>query len=532
MSVFLLDQTTNLESGSQLVTKCRSLQKRLLQSKCNNMSPTAQSPALQRLKASSHSVYAMTALSRLLLSHRKAASTPTPQQLLEENAALRAETERLKLRRAKDEGLTKTVRRLSEQIERQRISLDLQCERAARDHQELEETAKQLLVRQKAALDDKRDRELGTLLQRLAAVEAEAEILRETSEAQRLAKDEQQQVVIALKSELKQVEDSLLEASEWDVARGRELRRRIALLDQEILDLHAAKDSASRREQAAFAQQIEALETEKRAQLLQAGAGPDLHAENERLQQELDATKRHAAADLKNLAGSKDAQMRVVMSEVLALQEQLRCIENEEAARANAAEEQAASWYRMATSQKVDAPSQGKCYKKVVELAPDANDARYWHSLGFMGGGTVSGTEHSQIECYQSSLALEGSNSACWNHLGVAGGGVVLGELYTQAQCYQKALEHDESNRWAWNNLGYLGGGKVKGREVSKIECYQKCVELDGTDVRAWRKLGIEGGGYVHGQHMSQAECYARSKKSSIKQTRHGLSPMIEEFGE
>lgn len=466
-----------------------------------NMSPHAPAtPAVQRLRATAYQVYAMKVI---LASSSKAADTlqphcPRTQKLLEENMALRAETDRLKRRRSKEEELCKTVRRLNEQVERQRLTMDLLGSRATREREELQETAKRLLIRQKVTLDEKRERELSSLNLRVEEAEAEAAKLRTAASVEAVARGEQQHMIDTLQAELKQVEDSLLDASEWDVYRGRELRRRISVLDHRILELQAEYEAASKLEQERIDAQITQLKADRQSELLHEEMSSKLHTDIERLKQELTASQQQAAADLKHLSQEKDREIGCMRHKIEVLEQDLeRKGRKHERTPEDVAQDRPHGWFAASSCDN--------------EAGAACIDAGYFHRLGLLGGGEVSGRNYSQTACYETSLTLDPCNSECWNHLGVAGGGVVSGEHRTQTDCYQKAVEHNELNLWAWNNLAYVGGGEVNGQVLSKLDCYQKCVELDETDARAWRKIGLEGGGHVHGRFFSQSECFGKS---------------------
>ena len=59
-----------------------------------------------------------------------------------------------------------------------------------------------------------------------------------------------------------------------------------------------------------------------------------------------------------------------------------------------------------------------------------------------------------------------------WGTLGFNGGGTVSGKVYDQKTCYVKALESDDKYANAWSNLGAVGGGTVSGKVYDKKTCY------------------------------------------------------------
>ena len=65
-------------------------------------------------------------------------------------------------------------------------------------------------------------------------------------------------------------------------------------------------------------------------------------------------------------------------------------------------------------------------------------DAHAWSTLGFNGGGTVSGKVYDQKTCYVKALELDDKHAYAWHNLGIEGGGTVSGVLYSAAQCKEK----------------------------------------------------------------------------------------------
>ena len=59
-----------------------------------------------------------------------------------------------------------------------------------------------------------------------------------------------------------------------------------------------------------------------------------------------------------------------------------------------------------------------ECCEKCRTLDPDPTKGRYWHCLGYAGGGTVAGRSYSQKECYLESLRIDPQFYSAWYNLG------------------------------------------------------------------------------------------------------------------
>ena len=80
-----------------------------------------------------------------------------------------------------------------------------------------------------------------------------------------------------------------------------------------------------------------------------------------------------------------------------------------------------------------------QCFIRAVEI--DDQHATAWFNLGFVGGGSVSGQQHTKQQCYIRALEVGDQHTYAWQNLGVVGGGNVSGRQYTQQQCLDRAAE-------------------------------------------------------------------------------------------
>merc|ERR1712166_258472 len=179
-------------------------------------------------------------------------------------------------------------------------------------------------------------------------------------------------------------------------------------------------------------------------------------------------------------------------------------------------------WFKAAAFIKVkincEEYTRRQCYEKCRTLDRDSNKARYWHCLGYAGGGTVDGKSYSQKECFQEALNIHPQYTEAWNLLGIVGGFTQAGKSYSKKECYQEALNIDPQYSTAWCNLGAAGGGKVAAQSYSPRRCYIEALKIDPQYTKAWCNLGVKTGvnpvlSTLAGKSYSKKECFQEALK-------------------